>query len=179
MRQGMVGVVLAALAAAGGVNLDAQSASGAVRPEDGALHTLIAEGVERSQTFRDLITLLDTTDVVVYVRFSPCAGRVPACLLWVSPSPGARRLLIKLDRFAGSEDSLTALLAHELHHATEVASSPEIRDLASFQKAFEERGWKGTHGFETQQAKNVNRKVLTELAAQRATAKVQRKDPGR
>jgi hypothetical protein len=178
MRLRMVGVVLAAMTVAGPYDLKAQTAS-AVRPEDRAVEVVIANGVERSATFRDLITRLDTTDVVVYVRFSRCAGAVPACLLWASASPGARRLVIKVDRFAGSEDSITAALAHELQHACEVASSPEITDLASFQKAFEARGWKGTHGFETQQAKDVHRKVLTELAAQRATAKVQRKDPAR
>jgi hypothetical protein len=173
----MVGVVLAAMTLAGGGDLKAQTAS-AVRPEDRALEVVIASGVERSATFRDLITRLDTTDVVIYVRFSRCAGGVPACLLWASSSPGTRRLVIKVDRFSGSEDSITALVAHELQHAWEVASSPDISDLASFQRAFEERGWKGTHGFETQQAKDVNRKVLAEVAAHRATARVQRKDPG-
>jgi hypothetical protein len=173
----MAGVVLAAVTVAGGGDLKAQAAS-AVRPEDRALEVLIANGVERSATFRDLVTRLDTTDVVIYVRFSRCAGGVPACLLWASSSPGARRLVIKVDRFGGSEDSITALLAHEFQHACEVAASPEITDLASFQKAFEARGWKGSHGFETQQAKDINRKVLTELAAQRASARV-RKDPER
>lgn len=181
MRQATLGVVLAAMTVAGGEDLKAQKAqtAPAVRPEDRALEVVIANGVERSATFRDLITRLDTTDVVVYVRFSRCAGSVPACLLWASSAPGTRRLVIKVDRFGGSEDSITASLAHELQHASEVAQSPDITDLASFQKAFQERGWKGTHGFETQQAKDVNRKVLTELAAQRATVKVQRKDSGR
>jgi hypothetical protein len=87
-----------------------------------------------------------------------------------SPTRGVRRLLIKVDRIGGSPASLTALLAHELQHACEVAAAPAIVDLQSFQKAFEKRGWKGTDGFETQEAREVPRRVLTEFADRRASS---------
>ena len=165
MRQGLVGLVLAAIAAAGAGSVNAQGGAPAVRPEEPAVRELIANGMARSATFRDLATRLDQSDVVVYVRFAPCVGKVAACLLWASESAGARRLVIKLDRAGRSPNELTALLAHELQHANEVASAPEIRDLASFRKSFAARGSKNADGFETEQARDVGRRVSLELAA--------------
>jgi len=74
-----------------------------------------------------------------------------------------RRLLIKIDRFGHSPDELTALLAHELQHATEVASDSEITDLASFEKSFALHGWKHGAGFETGEAITISRRVAAEL----------------
>jgi hypothetical protein len=55
------------------------------------------------------------------------------------------------------------LLAHELQHANEVASAPEVRDVGSFQTFFKRHGWKGSHGFETIEAEAVTRTVAAEL----------------
>ena len=148
--------------AAGGI-LHAQVASTAVRPEQDAVHRLVARGMDRSETFRGLSARLDSSDVVVYVRFAGCAGGVPACLVMASEGPGPRRLLVKLDRFGRSESDLIALLAHELQHANEVATAPEVRDAASFREFFERRGRKGSDGFETAQAKEITRRVAEEL----------------
>lgn len=164
MQQGLVGVVVAALATAGGVNLNAQGAMSSIRPEGSTVRALIATGLERSETFRELLGKLDNGDVVIYVRFSPCNGRVPACLLWASAGGTARRrLLIRIDRFGRSENELTALLAHELQHACEVASAPGITDAGSFQEWFEAHGRRGWHGFETNGAAEVTRKVMAEM----------------
>jgi hypothetical protein len=158
--------VLALMAmVAGGGALNAQSASPTLRPEDAGIRTLIAGGIERSGTFRDLNTRLESGDVTVYVRFSSCDGGVPACLVWAGVAAGPRRVLIKLDKFGPSPDQLTALLAHELQHANEVASATGITDAASFRKAFASRGWKHGPGFETEEATRITRKVAAELAA--------------
>ena len=164
MRQRLVGMLLVAIAAAGAGTVNAQGAAPAVRPEEPALRELIAIGMARSATFRDLVTRLDASDVVVYVRFAPCVGNVAACLLWASESGGSRRLVVKLDRVGRSPNELTALLAHELQHANEVASAPEIRDPASFRKSFASRGSTNADGFETEQARAVARRVSVELA---------------
>ena len=164
MRQAIVGAVVAAIAVTGGVTTHAQSeSSSAVRPEDPSIRALIARGMERSATFRGLNTRLDASDVVVYVRYPRCREGVGACLAWLSAGSGARRLLITLDRFVRSPDELTALLAHELQHANEVASAPEITDLGSFRKAFASLGWKDGAGFETEQARIITRRVAAEL----------------
>ena len=145
-----MGGVLSAIAATGGVTAYAQGESPAVRPEDAAIRAPIASGMERSATFRNLKTRLDNSDVIVYVRFSRCAGGVSARRVWASAGADPRRPpLIKLDRFGRSPDELTVLLAHELQHAYEVASAPEITDVASFGKIFASRGWKHRDGFET------------------------------
>ena len=164
MWQGTAGVVVAAIAAAGGGVLNAQSESPAVRPESAAIRALIESGMARSATFRDLKTRLDNTDVIVYVRFSRCPSGIAACLAWITAGAGSRRLLIRIDRFDSSPDRLTALLAHELQHANEVAAAPDITDLASFEKSFASRGWHDGTGFETEQAKNTTRRVAAELS---------------
>ena len=163
MWQGTAGVVLAAIATAGGGVVSAQSELPAVRPESAAIRALIASAMDRSATFRDLKTRLDSTDVIVYVRFSRCPSGIPACLAWITAGSGSRRLLIRIDRFDSSPDRLTALLAHELQHANEVAAAPDITDLASFQKSFASRGWNHGAGFETEQAQNTTRTVAAEL----------------
>ena len=162
MRHGIVGVMLAAIAASG-ATVDAQESS-AIRPEDASIRALVATGLERSPTFRDLKARLDASDVIVYIRVSRCPARLGACLAWASTSGGTRRLLITLDRFGRSPDELTALLAHELQHANEVASATEITDFASFQKSFESRGWKHGAGLETGEATRITRVVAAELA---------------
>jgi hypothetical protein len=164
MWRGMVGVMLVTIVTAGGRVVNAQTGSHRVRPEDAAIRALIDRGLERSATFRDLITGLENADIIVYVRFSSCSAGVPACLLWVSADTEGRRLLIKIDRFGRSPDELTALLAHELQHANEVASDPAITGLASFRESFGSRGWKHAAGFETEEARRISRKVAADLS---------------
>ena len=136
-----------------------------VRPEGPDVRALVARGVERSATFRGLLDELDRGDVLVYVRFAPCNGRVRACLVWASTNPAMRRVMIKIDRHSGSEDDLTALLAHELRHATEVTSAPEIKDGRSFQQWFDGHGRRGWHGYETDAAVAVTTTVTSELCS--------------
>ena len=164
MWRGLVGVVLTTIATTGQGMVNAQTESPRLRPEDAAVRVLIDRGMEGSATFRDLITGLDKANVVVYVRFSRCSPGVPACLLWASADKVARRLLIKIDRFGRSPDELTALLAHELQHANEVASDSDITDLASFQRSFASRGWKHAAGFETEEAGKMSKRVTAELS---------------
>ena len=164
MWRGMAGVVVATIVAAGGETVGAQNGSPAVRAESDGVRALIAGGMQRSETFRELSARLDTSDVVVYVRFSPCSRGVPACLVWASAGAGARRLLIKVDRFGRTADELTALLAHELQHANEVATASEITDVASFQASFASRGWKHLAGFETGEATRITKQVAAELS---------------
>jgi hypothetical protein len=163
MSRGTASVMLVAMAAAGGRSGDAHTRAPWIRPENAAIRALIERGMERSATFRNVSLRLDDADLVVYVRFSPCSGGVPACLVLASAGADARRLLIKIDRFGRSPDELTALLAHELQHANEVASDPAITDVASFQRSFATRGWTHAAGFETEEAARVSKRVTAEL----------------
>jgi hypothetical protein len=177
MWRGMIGAVLVTVVAVGGREVNAQSGTPRIRPEGAAMRALIDQGMERSATFRDLSTGLDNANVIVYVRFSPCSPGVPACLAWASPGADARRLLIKIDRFGRSPDQLTALLAHELQHANEVAADSEIIDLASFQKSFASRGWKHGAGFETGEAITISKKVTAELTRSERDGGFERRRP--
>jgi hypothetical protein len=168
MWRGMVGVMLMTIAMAGGRNVNAQTGSTRVRPENAEIRSLIDRGMERSATFRALNTGLENSNVIVYVRFSRCSGGVPACLFWASADTVTRRLLIKIDRFGRSPDELTALLAHELQHANEVAADSNITDLASFQKSFASIGRKHSAGFETEEANKILGRVATELSRGRS-----------
>ena len=164
MRQGLAWVVLATIVAAGAETVSAQNGAPAVRAENDSVRELIASGMQRSETFRELSATLDASDVVVYVRFAPCSGGVPACLVWASAGAGARRLLIKVDRFGRGTNELTALLAHELQHANEVAAAPDITDTDSFHKSFATRGRKHLTGFETIEAERITKQVAAELS---------------
>ena len=93
---------------------------------------------------------------------------MPACLLWASADMDVRRLLIKIDRFGRSPDELTALLAHELQHALEVASDSGITNLVSFQNSFVSRGWSHGAGLETEEAGKISKRVAAELSRQRS-----------
>ena len=167
MWRGMLGVALAAIAAAGADTVAAQSGSPAVRPEDAGIRALIASGMERSATFSDLNARLEKGDVIVYVRFSRCAGGVAACLVWTSARADTRRLLIKVDRFGRSPNELTALLAHELQHALEIAEAPDVIDLPSFRHFYMSTGRPAIEGYETDAAIRVARTVASELANRR------------
>ena len=141
----------------------AQDAPRTVRGDGAAPGNLIGRGLVRSATFLDLVTSLERGDVVVYVQFARCTGGVPACLLWAARAGGVRRLLVRLDPFDRSENDLTALLAHELQHASEVAANPEVVDEVSFRRLFATQGWKSSGGFETAEARDITRRVLSEL----------------
>ena len=164
MWRGMVGVMVMTIVTTGGRIVNAQTQPPMVRPESAAIRALIDRGMERSATFRDLKTRLDNAGVIVYVRFSRCSPGVSACLAWASASSDARRLVIKIDKFGRSPDELTALLAHELQHANEVASDSEITDLTSFENSFASRGWRHAAGFETEEARKISRSVAAELS---------------
>ena len=177
MWRGTVGAMLLTILTISGRIVNAQNESPRVRPEGDAIRALIDRGIEQSATFRDLTTTLGNTNVIVYVRFAPCSAGVPACLLWASAEGGARRLLIKIDRFGRSPDEQTALLAHELQHANEVASDPGIRDFISFQTSFASRGWKHGAGFETGEAITISRKVAAELTRSERGGGFERRRP--
>ena len=163
----MAGVVLMTAVTTGEGIVNAQSGSARVRPEDAAIRALIDHGMEQSTTFREVIDDLDHANVIVYVRFSRCAQGVPACLLWASGDGDVRFLLIRIDRFGRSSDELTALMAHELQHAREVAADSGITNLVSFQNSFASHGWKHAAGVETEEAGRIAKRVAAELRRRR------------
>jgi hypothetical protein len=104
-----------------------------VRSENPFLTGLIADAVERSPTFRQLIDIIGRTNGIVYIVSRTCGRGVRSCLLLRVTVAGRYRILfIKVDpRKAGNE--LMATIGHELQHAVEVLSDASLtNDLAIY-----------------------------------------------
>lgn len=132
---------------------------------------LIAEGSERSPTFRSLLEQIAASDGIVYVEFGYCAfGHLNGCLLpLVVRSPGGRylRILVTPDKTRANRDRQIALIAHELQHALEVLAHPEVVDVDTMLAMYRRLGvpLSGRSGYETAAAHRAEDAVLTELSA--------------
>ena len=99
-----------------------------VRSENPVLSTAIVEGAQRSTTFRRLIEAIDATDGLVYVLEGRCGQGVRACLhmsLELSGENRLLRILVNPRRAPGCE--LIGSIGHELQHALEALSNPNVR----------------------------------------------------
>jgi hypothetical protein len=138
-----------------------------IRPVDEFIDRVLREGAVRSATMRRLLTRLEDGDVIVYVTAGSASGqRDPAHLQLVSGSAGQRYLRITIN-LAGDRRTMAALLAHELHHASEVAAHPEVIDQGSMERLYEHLGWRRpgrTSAFETSGSIAVSARVLAEMS---------------
>jgi hypothetical protein len=136
-----------------------------VRSEDPRIALAIAQGTERSATFRRLLRTIDATDGVVYVQPGECRRSVRACLhLWVGAAARYRflRILVSARRAPGCE--LVTSIAHELQHAIEVLSEPRVRSAEDMYVFFDRKGapgWRDT--FETDEALEAGMQVEKEV----------------
>ena len=94
-----------------------------VRGLDHRAALLLDDGRTRSATFRRLCDTLEQSDVIVLVKTGTL--KTPAQTMFVSAKPGARFVRITL-ALPEMDDVLLAWLAHELQHAVEIASAPEV-----------------------------------------------------
>jgi hypothetical protein len=98
-----------------------------VRAVDPVIGPLIAQGIEQSATFRELVAAINASDSYVYVNEGSCSGSVRACLVAVTANDSARFVWVKVDaRRADAE--LISRIGHELRHAIEVIEQPAVRD---------------------------------------------------
>ncbi len=137
-----------------------------VRPLGASSARLVAEAAARSPTVTALLDSLEQTDVFVYVKDSiDEASHTRAFVRFVGLTPGRRYLLIQIDRWRVMPIQCTAWLAHELQHALEVASAPEVIDAASLARLYQRIGYQSGPGrFESDLARAVGQRVLDELA---------------
>ena len=139
------------------------------RFEDQRLHDLVHDGLRRSSLLRTLVSRLQPSDVIVYVR---CDERPPAGIVgrvsFVSRIAGRRYLLARV-KFVGDPDRQIAVIGHELQHALEIAGTPEIVDTTSLLREYSRFGYvrrvntKGVTEFETDAALEAGRRILEEL----------------
>jgi hypothetical protein len=162
-----IAFVLVAVLMQGSTAITAENGNTVLRLEHSDLKSLVQQGVGGSATFRDLVSGLSDSSLLVYVRFERCTGHVPSCLEMGAGTATRRVVIIRLDPFGHGKDELVALLAHELQHASEIAAVPSVVDTASLRRMYTEMGWKGQDGFETAGAIKVTRAVRNELSARK------------
>ena len=140
-----------------------------VRAADPIIVALFNAGMSRSSTFRQLVELLDRSDVIVYVEPQLTRQALGGYLAHNIVIGGAYRYLHVSVDVHGTERRLVPLLAHELQHAVEVATDAQARDERSVEMLFERLAVKfgcgGTSCSETQAAKDIEARVAGELAA--------------
>ena len=158
----LVGIIPSALAA------DTSSIVSHVRTIEPQLSGVLRNAVLQSPVFRELVTRLTESDVIVYVK----TGRhLPTGLeghLRFVGCGGGRRYVVVTVAWGRPEARAMATLGHELQHALEIAERPEIIDSATLARAFAEFGQQSTHGrnglaFETAAAIEAGQRIWSEV----------------
>jgi hypothetical protein len=136
-----------------------------VRPLTAKMKEVIDLGRRRSATFRELIDRLNRADVIVYLESTPTlpAG-LDGRLMFMTYAGGVRYLHAQVTSSLNVEE-LVAVAGHELQHAIEVASHPEVRDRASLALLYTQIGVETTmkHRYDTRDAQATGRRVRAEL----------------
>jgi hypothetical protein len=146
-----------------------------VRSSEAWILALINAGLARSATFRQLVDMLNESDVIVYIeaqvtRESRQIHResLDAYLIHHVVDQGGYRYLRIGVGARGAKRRLIGVLAHELQHAVEITRAPEVRDDEKLENFFSRASLSfncaGTC-YETQEAKDIQRRVNEELEA--------------
>jgi hypothetical protein len=140
-----------------------------VRAFEPDLTRLLAEGVDRSPTFRRLVEHIDRTDGIVYVETGKCSisGATGCLVLTVRAVAHTRYLRIHVTpRRLGSNERI-AIIGHELQHANELLDASWVQNDADAYALFIRIGSaESIRSFETAEAQRVGAAVARELATQ-------------
>ncbi len=124
---------------------------------------LVAEGRQKSASFRRIVDALQQTDVVVYVQpAEQLPGGTEAVTELIATTGPARYLRVWIGLRAVRK-RLIALLGHELQHALEIGRAPEVVDSATLEAFYRKAGERSVGGYETQAAREVGDTVYDEL----------------
>ena len=137
------------------------------RPLDPLAVETLAHATERSAITRTLIEHLESSNVIVHIETAaPLPYGIGGMTRFVTSRGGYRYLRISLA--AGLPlGQRSAILAHELQHAWEVARSPAT-NVAEMKRLFENEGHRAGEYYETRAAIEIERNVRMELTAGRA-----------
>lgn len=129
---------------------------------------LIAEGCQRSGSFRALVDRLRQSRIIVYVE---PALQLPGVMVGVTELLGVsgdfRYLRVTIGARA-TKKRLIALVGHELQHATEIAGAPEVVDAATLATFYRRIGDVSVDGYDTAAAREMGDLVFEELWRWRA-----------
>ncbi|MGH9371392.1 MAG: hypothetical protein ACRD15_07670 [Vicinamibacterales bacterium] len=136
-----------------------------IRSGSARITTLLADGVRRSKTFADLVTKIHQTNVIIYIEQSfglppDMNGRI-----LLQTFAGNQRYLRIQVRVPLQSDQTIAVIAHELHHALEVADDPAVVDEAGLVELYLRIGHRshGVDGYDTEAARAAGQLVRREL----------------
>jgi hypothetical protein len=144
-----------------------------IRPESSLLRTIVVSAFERSALFRSLVDRIEQSDVVVHLtcaQFSSLtlSGRT----LLVAATPPVRYLRVQI-RCHQPTQLVVEIVAHELQHVFEIASTPTVIDDRSFGTLYRTIGFPTNplnrdEQFETTAALEAGARVRTEFIRQSA-----------
>ena len=147
-----------------------------VRPTSVSVAELVAEGRDRSATFRKLVEDLDVSGWIVFVQEGACRlPNVHGCLLHrVGMFEGRRYLRIVLSHPPAAREQMIATIGHELQHAAEVVSDARVENAADISELYRRIGYvsmrtAGGQLYETHAAVRARVTILQELQRERRT----------
>lgn len=141
-----------------------------VRPLTPTMAALLQDALSRSSLVRSQVSALNRSDVIVYLKeaFAAESGEPRAGLRLITAAGDQRYLVVCIDRWMLSWNDRLVLLAHELQHALEIASAPEVRDVVSFRTFYRRVGWELRWGrFETEAACEATARMRSEVQGSR------------
>jgi hypothetical protein len=136
-----------------------------VRGVTPSMRQLIETGIKRSATFRSLVERLNKSDVVVFLEASKeMPAGLDGRLMFLTTAAGTRYLHAQLTAGLNVEE-LIAVAAHELQHALEVATHPEVRCSDTLKSLYRQIGIPGAgkDRFDTTAAQSTGKRVRAEL----------------
>ena len=136
-----------------------------VRPMDERVEALLATGMDRSATFRQLVHRIEASDVIVYVETRhDVRDGVGGSMRFIARSATHRFLRVQLNA-RSSAHTLVAILGHELQHAVEIADHPEVRSSEDVRAFYRRTGVRtGADAFDSDAARNAGYLVRAEIS---------------
>jgi hypothetical protein len=140
-----------------------------LRPANGFEAGVIKDGLCGSLTFRTLVSALQNSDLIVYIATRQLRDRHVTGSLEFLGSTATHRILRVVSGFPLDRVSRVAVLGHELQHALEVASAPQIRSARAFAEYFRSHGLPGAVDsvYDTDAARQTEIRIRHEMASRR------------
>jgi len=125
---------------------------------------LLARAVALSPSVRSLVSKIEQSDLVVYIRMDDRLTRYWGATTFMAAAAGLRYVMVGLTPRA-YDDDLVAMLGHELQHVVEIADATNVRDVAALETLYRRIGWAGAFGneYETAAAVDIGRQVAREV----------------
>jgi hypothetical protein len=137
-----------------------------VRCRDAAARRVFEQALAASPTVAQMVAELERASVIVVIETHELRKFLHGEVQVVAATPTVRYLRIRL-RVPEVTSVLVSVLGHELRHALEIASMPEVRDGASLARAYRSMGSPALRDgyFETASALETGEAVAREMAS--------------